>query len=142
MLGTQHSCVQELPGNDPVGLPSVLGRTYPLTRGAAGKALLLALDESRIQEILSDPDVAAPPRGVEALLADLQQGRQRGYTESNGENIEGASSVAAPVLWLNEGVAAIRVTGPAERFGEVRMKAAGTAVLEETDRIRSALSSR
>jgi DNA-binding IclR family transcriptional regulator len=142
MLGVEHSCVNELLSPNPVRPPSVLGCTSPLTLGAAGRALLIALDEPTMHELLADPEVVPPRQGMTAFLAELALARERGYAESVNETEDAAASIAAPIVWLNQGVAAIRISGPADRFRDVEMKDAASALLEETDRIRSVLSSR
>jgi DNA-binding IclR family transcriptional regulator len=138
-LGNQRTCVKELPGPDPVRVETGVGVHYPLTRGAAGLALLLGAGDAGVREILGDPDVASPVGGVESLLAELEVSRQRGYTVSMGETIEGAVSVAAPIAWLHEGLTAFSVTAPQSRFGPREREAAAWLLLEEMDRLRSIL---
>jgi DNA-binding IclR family transcriptional regulator len=138
-LGNQRTCVKEMLSPRPERIEAGVGVDYPLTRGAAGKALLLALDERSVREIVSDPDVPSPSRGVDHLLAELAVSRARGYTISAGETIEGAVSIAAPLAWLREGLAAFSVTAPASRSGRREAAATAGTLLEEMDRLRSIL---
>jgi DNA-binding IclR family transcriptional regulator len=138
-LGNQRTCVKELAGPDPVRIETGVGVHYPLTRGAAGKALLLCVGEDGVREILGDPEVASPLGGVKALLAELAMSRQRGYTVSMGETIKGAASVAAPIDWLHEGLTAFSVTAPESRFGPRERDASARLLLEEMARLRSIL---
>jgi DNA-binding IclR family transcriptional regulator len=138
-LGNQRTCVQEMASPDAVRIEAGVGVDYPLTRGAAGKALLLGLDEASVREILADPDVAPPADGADGLLAELDRGRKLGYTMSAGETIDGAVSIAAPVAWLH-GLAAYSVSAPAFRFGPRERAAAAQTLLEEMDWLRSALA--
>jgi DNA-binding IclR family transcriptional regulator len=138
-LGNQRTCVQEMASAHPVRIEAGIGVDYPLTRGAPGKALLLALDEPSVREILADPDVAPPAGGTDGLLAELDLGRERGYTTSAGETIDGALSVAAPVGWLH-GLAAYSITAPASRFGPREREAAAETLVEEMDRLRATLA--
>jgi DNA-binding IclR family transcriptional regulator len=138
-LGNQRTCVKELLSPDPQRIETCVGVHYPLTRGAAGKALLLGASEDEVREILSDPDVGSPVRGVESLLAELEVSRKRGYTVSMGETIEGAVSVAAPIVWLHEGLTAFSVTAPESRFGTRDRDAAARLLLEEMRRLKSIL---
>jgi len=138
-LGNQRTCVQEMTSRHPVRIEAGVGVDYPLTRGAPGKALLLTLDEPSVREILADPDVAPPIHGVDGLLAELKLSRERGYTASAGETIDGAVSIAAPIAWLH-GLAAYSVTAPASRFGLREREAAAETLVEEMDRLRSALA--
>jgi DNA-binding IclR family transcriptional regulator len=138
-LGNQRTCVQEMASPHPVRIEAGVGVDYPLTRGAPGKALLLALDEPSVREILTDPEVAPPIQGADGLLAELDLCRERGYTTSAGETIDGALSIAAPVAWLH-GLAAYSITAPASRFGLRERDAAAQTLLEEMDRLRWALT--
>jgi DNA-binding IclR family transcriptional regulator len=138
-LGNQRTCVQEMVSSRAGAIEAGVGVDYPLTRGAPGKALLLALDEQGVQEVLADPDVVAPLRGVGGLLAELALSRERGYAMSTGETIDGAVSIAAPMEWLHPSPAAIAVTAPRSRFGLREQEAAARALLEEMDRLRSTL---
>jgi DNA-binding IclR family transcriptional regulator len=139
-LGNQRTCVKEMLSPQPVRIEAGVGMDYPLTRGAAGKALLLTLDERSVREIVSDPDVPAPARGIDRLLADLDVSRERGYTTSAGETIVGAVSVAAPLAWLDdEGLAAFSVTAPESRSGPRETATVASTLLEEMGRLRSIL---
>jgi IclR family acetate operon transcriptional repressor len=138
-LGNQRTCTQEIVSQHPMRIEAGVGVDYPLTRGAPGKALLLALDERNVREVLAHPDVAAPIGGVEGLLTELEVSRERGYTTSVGETIDGAASIAAPIAWLHEGLSAFSITAPESRFGPRTREATGAALLEEMDRLRSIL---
>ncbi|MFC8827361.1 IclR family transcriptional regulator [Streptomyces sp. NPDC057137] len=138
-LGNQRTCVQEMVSPHPVRIEAGVGVDYPLTRGAPGKALLLALDERNVREILNDPDVASPIHGISSLLAELEDSRERGYTMSADETIDGAVSIAAPIAWLHEGLAAYSITAPKSRFGPRERETAARTLLEEMARLRSAL---
>jgi DNA-binding IclR family transcriptional regulator len=141
MLGTEHTCVQELLTTNPVRLPPVLGVNYPLTQGASGKALLIGLDKPRLDEILAEPDLVPPRQGLETFQAELEEARRQGYAEAHGELGQRPASVAAPIVWLDQGVAAIKVMAPAARFGPAERASAAAALLQETERIRVALGS-
>jgi DNA-binding IclR family transcriptional regulator len=138
-MGNQRTCIKEMVSSQPVRIEAGVGVDYPLTRGAPGKALLLALGERDLRQILDDPEVASPICGVESLLAELRLSAERGYTTSVGETIAGAVSIAAPVAWLHQGLAAFSITAPESRFGPAEREAAARALLEEMDRLRSAL---
>ncbi len=80
-----------------------LGAVMPLTKGSGGKVLLAwAADRDQF-----DVDAAA-----------LAQVRRRGWAESVSEREAGVASVSAPVRGADGSVvAAISVSGPAERMG-------------------------
>lgn len=138
-LGNKCTCTQELPSPQPTRIEAGIGADFPLTRGAPGKALLLDLDEREIRRLIDDPEVSEPDGGVDGLLADLAISRQRGYTLSVGETIEGAVSIAAPIPWLEQGLAVYSVTAPESRFSPRTAEAAARTLVEEMRRLRSIL---
>jgi DNA-binding IclR family transcriptional regulator len=99
-----------------------LGAVMPLHRGSGGKVLLAWAD---------DRDRFDVPAGV------LQAVRARGYAESTGEREPGVASVSAPVRTAaGEVVAAISVSGPAERMGADAMARHRDAVLAAAATLR------
>jgi DNA-binding IclR family transcriptional regulator len=138
-LGNRCTCTQELPSPRPHRVEAGVGADFPLTRGAAGKALLLGLDEQGVRALLAEPGTPEPSGGVRTLLAELEAGRERGYTVAVGETIEGAVSVAAPVPWLQPGLAAYSVIAPESRFDPRTREAAASTLVEEMHRLRSVL---
>jgi IclR family KDG regulon transcriptional repressor len=134
--GNSRASVQELVSSHAVHVTVGVGRRYPLTRGAAGKALLSAAEEKDVEFLLSDPALVPPIAGRDSFRAELESARKLGFAASRGETITAAASVAAPVDWVHRGVAAISITGPAERFGPAQQAAASYALLDELDRLR------
>lgn len=138
-LGNKCTCTQELPSPHPHRIEAGIGLDVPLTRGAAGHALLLDLDEDGVHALLAEPDMPEPVGGVDALLAELKLGRERGYTLSVGEPLAGAVTIAAPIPWVQPGLAVYTVSAPESRFGPQARTAAGTTLVEEMDRLRAIL---
>jgi DNA-binding IclR family transcriptional regulator len=91
-----------------------LGAVMPLTKGSGGKVLLAwAEDRDRFD---------VPGR----TLADV---RRLGYAQSSGEREPGVASVSAPIRAADgHVVAAISVSGPAERMDAETMSRARVAV--------------
>jgi DNA-binding IclR family transcriptional regulator len=88
----------------PTGLRDTvaLGAMMPLTKGSGGRVLLAWAGDRDLFEV--DPDVLATVRA-------------EGWAATVGEREAGVASVSAPVRVGGEVVAAIGVSGPAERFG-------------------------
>ncbi len=112
------------------------GEPYPLHAGASSRAMLAFqpratidtyLDHAQLELITPDTIV-----DVDAIRADLDQIRDRGWAISVAERKEGAASVAAPVR-NHEGnaIAVISVCGPRERF-VANVDACRDALLEVT----------
>lgn len=135
--GNSRCSVQEMVSSHAVQVTTGVGRSYPLTRGAAGKALLSAAEEKDVESLLADPAVVPPVAGRDSFRTELESARRLGFAASRGETIVGAASVAAPVGWIHRGVAAISITGPEARFGPARQAAVGYALLDELERLRS-----
>lgn len=138
-LGNKCTCTQEMPSPHPHRIEAGIGVDFPLTRGAAGKALLLDLDDAGLRAVLAEPDVPEPVGGVGALRAELRLGRERGYTLSVGETLDGAVTIAAPIPWVQPGLAVYAVSAPESRFGPQARDAAARTLVEEMDRLRSIL---
>jgi DNA-binding IclR family transcriptional regulator len=91
-----------------------LGAVLPLTRGSGGKVLLAWAGDAH------DFDVA--PKTLAAV-------RRRGWADSIGERESGVASVSAPVWDAGSAVvAAISVSGPADRLGARPGRRLGAAV--------------
>jgi len=100
--GDQRVCVAT--HERPTGLRDTvpLGAVMPLTKGSGGRVLLAWADDRDRFEV--DPGV-------------LDAVRDAGWAATVGERESGVASVSAPVRIADQVVAAISVSGPAQRFG-------------------------
>ena len=81
-------------GRQPVRLTSQIGRRLPATVTATGKASLASLDpvelERRLSDVVELPVLTAKShRTLDALRADLEEVRRRGYAMDDEETVEG-----------------------------------------------------
>ena len=104
-------------GRQPVRLTSQIGRRLPATSTATGKAALASLDPRELERRLADTTAlpAATPRAhrtVDALLADLDGVRSRGYAIDDEETMEGVVcyGIAIPGRHPGEGPNAASIT--------------------------------
>jgi DNA-binding IclR family transcriptional regulator len=122
-----------------------LGQQVPLHAGASSKAFLAFLDAEEQAKYLEKPLEGLTTLTItnaKALGKELEEIRERGYAASFGERMEGAGSVAAPVLGHDGRPAAvISVCGPVERFRPEADRAA-KLLLEATGRVSRALGHR
>ena len=88
LRGTARVYVEQLESRQGVRQTVVVGTDAPLHLGASGKAILAHLPTDRW------PSAAHG----QALEAELERIRRRGYAVSRAERIAGAASVAAPVF--------------------------------------------
>jgi DNA-binding IclR family transcriptional regulator len=104
-------------GRQPVRLTSQIGRRLPATSTATGKAALASLDprdlDRRLDGVRELPAATAKAhRTVDALRADLDQVRARGYAIDDEETMEGVVcfGVAIPGRQPGEGPNAASIT--------------------------------
>ena len=111
------------------------GARVPLHCSAVGKALLSALPAAEAESIIA---AAGLPRLTErtlvtqdALRADLEETRRRGFAIDDGEHAIGLRCVAATIL--REGgrpLAALSISGPAARVDDDKLGSLGRLVAE------------
>lgn len=114
-----------------------VGSSYPLHAGSSSKAFLAFLPSEARTAVLEGGLEAVTEATItsrEALEADLEAIRKRGYAVSLGEREPGAGSVAAPVLdHTGAPVMVLSVCGPLERFRDKVDVVAGELVAVTTD---------
>ena len=102
---------------------SRVGRRNPLYSIAIGKVLLSWLDEREVREILAPVtfDLKTPHTlaNVDALLAELAQVREHGFSEDREEQEEGLRCVAVPVYdRFGHVIAGLSISFPTIRFDD------------------------
>lgn len=141
--GLEVFYVERLAGHRSAGTPSAVGGHLPLHCTATGKALLAHAVPSVVEQVLVAGLKRRTPFTIvvpSLLIAELAKIRDAGAAIEREETRLGFISVAAPVFDRSGGVlAAISVTGPAERLdpervvGTVRAAARGlTRVLHSS----------
>lgn len=134
--GDERVCVDAVESDSELRTIVVVGATLPLTKGSAGKVFLArATDEERRRVLAGLPhDEAVRLARMVATTA------RRGWADSIGEREAGVASVSAPVLDAVGGiVAAVSVSGPANRIGAMRGRRYATAVTAAAHEIEGAL---
>lgn len=96
------------------------GTRMPLHASASGKVLLLGMSEDEILGIYPDellPEQASNTLKLRSdLLAELELVRERGYSTSHDEYVDGVSAAAVPVQIGSRVVASVSIAGPTARF--------------------------
>ncbi|UAL30246.1 IclR family transcriptional regulator [Nocardioides rotundus] len=112
-----------------------VGVRLPAQLTASGRAILARLPAAQVRALYPDRSAFVDrhglgPTSLSALRTLLQETRQRGYAEEDGEVTPGFASVAAPVLDHNgHPVAGVAVTYPHESGGaQVDLPAVRAAV--------------
>lgn len=105
------------------------GRAVPLHATSTGKVLLAFGDPAAVRRLTSSPlpsYTATTVTDPDALLAELEDTRRRGYAVCRGEYEASAWGVSAPVLdSLGRPLAVLSIWGPGTRVGEDRFEALG-----------------
>ncbi|WEX11023.1 IclR family transcriptional regulator [Chelativorans sp. AA-79] len=105
-----------------------------------GKAFLAFQDEMLIRRIAAEEGLRARTERtlttIEALLADLEAVRERGYAIDDEENEIGIRSVGAPIRDSRGQVfASVSVSGPTERMPHSRITGLAPTVIQTADAI-------
>ena len=138
-------CLEKVDGTHALRVSHELGDTYPLHSAATGKAIFAFLDPEEQRAVIEDVGL---PRitdttitRISNLHAELKKVRERGYSESRGESIEGTHGIAAPIFSpTGRIVASIGVSIPTHRaVSENRERVIGLLV-EAAKRITEGLT--
>lgn len=119
--GWQRIYIDQVTPDRDVKMEVQLGRSVPLHAGASSKAFLAFFRPAELDRFFADVSLdaltSATVTDEKALRRELERVRQRRYAVSKGERLQGAASVASPILG-HDGtpVAVMSVSGPVERF--------------------------
>ncbi|WP_320065511.1 IclR family transcriptional regulator [Micromonospora sp. RTGN7] len=127
-------------GTRNVQLVSRLGRRIPLWCSAAGKALLLDLDDEQIRAMFADtrftPLTPNTVTDLDTFAERMHQVREQGWALNDEESEEGLRVVAAPVRdQFGHVTAAISVSGPIFRLDEARVAELAAAAVRTADEL-------
>lgn len=130
--------IDKMEGDYPVRASARVGSRAPAWRTASGKSMLAYQPEEIIAKMVGEG--LLPPDSLTSFKAELEEVRQRGFALSFNGSRPGVNSVSAPI-WGPEPVpvAALSVSGPAERFSPERMLSISTSVMNAATRISESL---
>jgi DNA-binding IclR family transcriptional regulator len=104
---------------------SVIGLKAPLYCTGVGKAIMSGLSENEINQILAKEMIAYTPYTLidpQAIRAELEQIRTRGYAIDNMEHEYGIRCIAAPIKNMKgTTVASCSISGPSLRFSDAKI---------------------
>ena len=139
--------IQTVESNKPGHKPLDIGRTYPLYVGASGKVLLAYSDEQLIAEVMSDPrfvkhmdKAKLPTAAYDNFREELRKVKERGYATSFRERDADSSAMAVPIYGRNNFLAALSVSGSADRLTLAVMESIRETVLRSAQLISRLLS--
>lgn len=108
-------------GEDAVQTDAHIGKRGPLHCSAAGKAILAALPETRVEEIIHEHGLSqVTPNTItdqDALFEELKAITKRGVAFNKQESVLGLNAAGTAIQRPNGQVlGAISISGPAQRF--------------------------
>lgn len=138
LSGMNGVCIDKVRGHGDMHLDLRIGSRGPLHCGGAGKAMLAYMPEADQEHVLAAPLPALTPQTLttpQAVRAELQRIRARGYSIDDQEVVMGVYCVAVPILDSNgRPVGALSITGASP-------KAPGPAVDSLVDLLNEACGS-
>ncbi|MBI9047956.1 MAG: IclR family transcriptional regulator [Anaerolineaceae bacterium] len=125
--GNERLCVERMESTHNVRIVARIGRHLPLYAGSAGRVFLAHLSEDRRDQILDETEfILLTPNTIpnrKKLLEEVSKTRKKGFSVSNGEWLQEASGIAAPIFdQSREIAAAISISGPTQRFTPENIK--------------------
>jgi IclR family transcriptional regulator, acetate operon repressor len=142
--GTDVVYVAKVESPQAVRLVSRVGSRVPLHSTALGKAILATLDWADAQKLLEssalEPRTESTLVTVDALRAELDRVRTRGFAIDQAENEPGVHCVAcaipAPIMGPTS---AVSISGPSDRIPKSRFPTFGRLVEEAATSLSKAL---
>jgi IclR family acetate operon transcriptional repressor len=133
--GDESVVVLRVPSTHPLRFEQHPGARFPLYSTASGKALMSVAEDAEAYIAGLPPQLPRVTANTCAtpaeLAADLARTRERGYSVDNEENVEGVSSIGAPVFNAHGRVhAAVVVQVPTVRLPATRIRELAPRLLE------------
>lgn len=93
---------------------AMIGKTRPLLQSALGVAIISAVSDDSLEQILAVSNVLGAgevrlEQALHELLRRRLEARERGYAESTGGTDPNISAIACPVCWRNRVLGAINI---------------------------------
>jgi DNA-binding IclR family transcriptional regulator len=127
-------------GSEPLRIISRIGSRVPVNWAAAGRLLVLDLDDAALRNLLRLSVKQSPTKraitNIDKLIAQIRRFRRRGYAIEINEANGHAGSVAAPIIDASgRCIAAISVVAPEQRLGRENRTHLIAAVCDAADRL-------
>ena len=132
--GDRRVCIDSAESDSELRTIVEVGSALPLTKGSAGKIFLAWTGDHDRSRLIGTADDTA------RLEQQVATTRRRGWAESVAERAPGVASVSAPIFGPDRSLlAAVSVSGPMSRLGQLRAKRYAPAVMDAAKEIERAL---
>ena len=140
LVGAEGVVIERVLGSHPVCMMIQRGMRFPLHNNAPGKILVSGLASGCRARLLKgirfDATTERTITNMKDYVRELEGVVRRGYALDLQEAMHGVHCVAAPVRDLRgETVAALCITGPADRLHEKKLRKIASDVIAHADRI-------
>ncbi|MFD0870864.1 Transcriptional regulator kdgR [Chlamydia abortus] len=133
--GLERIRIQAVQSNQAIRRVARVGVRLPLYVGASSKILVAFADPETLEELKKSEDWPNGPER-ERFLEQIREARRLGYATSIEEREEGAAAIAAPIFNRSHKlVAALAVSGPANRLTMEQMKQDAPIIVEAANRM-------
>ncbi|GIP34732.1 IclR family transcriptional regulator [Paenibacillus sp. J2TS4] len=133
--GFERVRIQAVQSNQAIRRVAQVGARLPLYVGASSKILVAFADRETRNELKQSRDWPNGPER-ERFLEQILEVQQLGYATSVEEREEGAAAIAAPIFSRSHKlVAALAVSGPANRLTMEQMKQDAPIIVEAANRM-------
>ena len=141
-IGLSCVCLHQVESDEALRVSLEPGSISPLYAGAAGRVLLGFAPSEVLEEVLAQDLVRITPSTPDeaTLRASLATIVMTGMATSDGELIDGSTSMAAPLFREDGIVGAIALLGPAFRCGEDWRTRASRLLQEAAREVNAALA--
>lgn len=133
--GNERIRIQAVQSNQAIRRVAPIGARLPLNVGASSKVLITYTEPQLREQIIEQLNWSGEAE-KRAFLTQMQEIRKLGYATSVEEREEGAAAVSAPIFNKHgQLVAALSVSGPANRFTLDVMKEHAGKIIDTANRM-------
>jgi DNA-binding IclR family transcriptional regulator len=135
--GHERICVDAVESRHPVRWVVPVGDTRPLSSGLTGRVLLAYVAPEEVDAIVAEAE--GDVVGLDGLAAELATIRDAGWSFDPGEHQRAVNSVSSAIFDGTGVMAAMTISGPADRFTPKAAKGAGPTLRKATEELSVAL---
>lgn len=139
-VGGHRTYVRQILSPREIRMSVNIGRQFPLYQGGSSIAILSALENLEIDQLLEESISADVVLDFDKIYTKVEKTRKQKYSTSLGERQPGAASVACAIRQMDGEVwGSASVCGPADRFSDEEFLAYGQLIHDAAGEISRAL---